>query len=187
MTALARGARSRHDDSYAAGRRVVSRSYADRLDRHCRHCAKPGGLFSAGALGVAAYQIREIRRETKKGRTLAACERYDLDPILVAAVRKLYHARISGKLNRNPRPYNPEVHTVINYLDQLAIGSKRDAYSESVLYDYMYYVFDGHFEHLIEGRIASRLGWEPVHYEAFADLCREWRKKNAEAAGKVKH
>jgi hypothetical protein len=142
-------------------------------------------IAAAGALVVAAYQIREIRREAKKGRTLAACEQYDLDPVLTQAVRTLYEARIAGDLDKNPKAFSPEMHTVINYLDQLAIGSQRDAYTESVLYDYMFFIFDGHYRDLIESTVAPRADWLPEHYEAFATLCLEWRRKHAKAAREV--
>lgn len=132
---------------------------------------------AAIALGFAAYQIRAIRKENEKGRTLAACERYDLDPILAPSVREVRVAKKSGELEKDPKKYAEDVHTVINYLDQLAIGCQSDAYNEVILFDYMKHIVEWHYANLIESKLAEGLGWHPYHYEAFARLAIEWRRK----------
>lgn len=133
---------------------------------------------AAVALGFAAYQIREIRRENKKGRTLAACERYDLDPILAPAVRIVREAKKSGELQKDPKKFSEDVHTIINYLDQLATGCVSDAYSDEILFDYMKHIVEWHYANLIESRLAECLGWQPYHHEAFTRLAIHWRRRS---------
>jgi hypothetical protein len=62
---------------------------------------------------VAWHQIGAARDEAKLNRTLAACDRYDLDPILDAASRRLHAARESGDLAKNPKSYRLELWTIL--------------------------------------------------------------------------
>jgi hypothetical protein len=56
-----------------------------------------------GVLALVAWlQVKSARDEAKRSRTLAACERYDLDPFLDQSLRRLREAHNSGDLRKDP-------------------------------------------------------------------------------------
>ena len=142
-----------------------------------------GAVSAAGALITATYQIREIRREAKRSRTLIACERYDIDPVLTACLRAVKKAKDAKALKRRAKSLSFEIHTIINYLDQLAIGSETDAYSEVIVRDYMFYIATSTYKDLIKSGIAKDLGWEPKHYQALTRMCKHWENEDAGTKG----
>src|SRR5215468_7385489 len=92
----------------------------------------------------AAMQIYFSRKEAQITRTLAACEKYDLDPTLDASCRSLAVARDSGKLLADPPAYRVDVYNVLNHLESIAIGVKHRLYSGSIVRAHMETIMKGH-------------------------------------------
>jgi hypothetical protein len=82
-------------------------------------------------------QLRSIRDEANRERTLRVCERYDTDPILDRALRRLAIGWRTGDIQRDPEKYRPFVTTVLNYLDTLAIGIAQGLYIEELARDHL--------------------------------------------------
>ncbi len=141
--------------------------------------AAQGGaaIVAAVALCVATWQIIASRAENKRARTIAVCERYDLDPFLNESIQVLRKARIDGSLYKWPYTYVSQVHTLINFFDQLAIGARKGAYKDRTLYQFMRHIVTFHHDSLIESGVAEKLEWKPEHYEAFDRMARRWKKR----------
>lgn len=108
-------------------------------------------------------QIISARREAKINRTLAACDRYDCDPVLDATCRRLAEARESGDLAANPQKYRLDLYSILNYLESIAIGVRRGLYHHEVVKDYMRPIIVGcHEEYILSGLVLRALPATPV-------------------------
>lgn len=54
--------------------------------------------LTAGLLGFAVYQVLSAKEDAKINRTLAACDKYDTDPVLDRATRRLPRSFSDGSL-----------------------------------------------------------------------------------------
>jgi hypothetical protein len=121
--------------------------------------ALASGVYDALTLALvifAVVQIRSARREARINRTLAACDRYDFDPVMDSILRKLATARDSGDLVANPQNYRLDLYSILNYLEGIAIGVDRGLYHRSVIKDYMEPVFVGCVEEYIASGLILR-------------------------------
>jgi hypothetical protein len=109
-------------------------------------------------VAVGAYQISAIRDQNRRWRTLAACERYYLDPLLDKASRALKEARESGELERNPKPLSIDVITVLNYLDGIAIGIYQGLYIEELARDHLQPMVEENVAEFLRGDTPGKLG-----------------------------
>jgi hypothetical protein len=91
-----------------------------------------------------------------QNRTLIACEKYDVDPVLDAICRKLSAAKDSGDLDSNPQTYRVDIYTVLNYLESVAIGARRGLYCRKVVRDHMEPIMVGYVEEYINTGLVSR-------------------------------
>ena len=120
-------------------------------------------LATIAVAWVAGYQISAARAEAaaardeaKRQRTLEVVSRYDHDPVLDRALRRMARARDSGRLFTDARTYRTDVIAVMNYFEAIAIGLKQDIYILEMVRDYMEPVFRSH------------IGWKPkstVHFK----------------------
>lgn len=112
----------------------------------------------------AAVQITSARREARINRTLAVCDRYDLDPQLDAFCRNIAKARDSGDLQQNPRAYRLDMCSIMNYLESMAIGVERGLYDREVVRDYMEPILRGYVKEFIaSGLLEKSRPIQPVH------------------------
>ncbi|MBR1207093.1 MULTISPECIES: hypothetical protein [unclassified Bradyrhizobium] len=116
-------------------------------------------------LVIFAYvQITSARSEARINRTLAVCDRYDLDPQLDAFCRKIAAARDNGDLEKNPRSYRLDMCSILNYLESMAIGVERGLYDKEVVRDYMEPILRGYVQEFIKSGLLERAKpIEPVH------------------------
>jgi len=121
---------------------------------------------------IGRIQVLELRHEAKQERTLEYCNRYDCDPILDGALRRLGEARETGKLIKN---YNitADVATVLNYLDGLATGIAQELYIEELAKDHMEHVFLKHVEQYLS-KDSPDLGAFRDHYKLLLKLHAKW-------------
>jgi hypothetical protein len=118
-----------------------------------------GGVYDILTLALvifAVVQILSARREAKINRTLAACDRYDCDPMLDAVCRTLAKARESGDLSVNPQAYRIDLYCILNYLESIAIGVRSGLYHGGIVKDYMEPIFVGCIEEYITSGLVVR-------------------------------
>lgn len=133
----------------------------------------------------AVWQIISARREARINRTLAACDRYDFDPIMDTILRKLADARENGDLAANPQKYRLDLYSILNYLEGLAIGVDRGLYHHDVLKDYMRPIFIGCVEEYITTGLVERAApkvpvagivADPNDYVRMVALVKRWSR-----------
>jgi hypothetical protein len=128
-------------------------------------------------LAAAREEARAAHEETRDTRTLAVCDRYDLDPALDTACRRLRRAYDNGDLKRYPERYQFDLHSLFNYLESVAIGIDRALYNDDIVRDMMEPIFRGYVEEYILSGLA---GWvDPTdggeeYYHRLRNLCRRW-------------
>ena len=107
-------------------------------------------VLTVGLLVFAIYQILSAKKDAKITRTLAACERYDLDPVLDQITRRLSIARKSGALKADPSQYSVDLTSMFNYFESLAIGVARGHYDAEIVRDQFERIFDTDIEDMKE-------------------------------------
>jgi len=125
------------------------------------------------------WQVGKLREEGKQARTVAACERYDLDPQLFLAIQKLEAAVRAKRIKKNPVKYRSDMIFVLNYLEQLAMGCNCDVYDEGLLKTFMREPFEGHVESLIDSGAAKKAkiisGDGTNTFQAMLTLHKKWQ------------
>ena len=123
---------------------------------------------------VAWWQILALRRQAKGWRTLAACEKYDLDPTLADCCSRLSKA---GRKNiqENSNEYACDITTVLNYLDGIATGIEQNLYVESLARDHLEPILTAHVDKLLTGRDANGYGVDQKGYPRLIELDKKWR------------
>jgi hypothetical protein len=123
---------------------------------------------------VAWYQIGAARDEAKLNRTLAACDRYDLDPVLDARSRRLAEVRDAGDLQGKVKAYRLDIFSILNYLESIAIGIEQGLYDENLVREYMEPIFVGCVEEYISSGVLQALDYAPTDFAKSAALCKKW-------------
>jgi hypothetical protein len=132
-----------------------------------------------GALGVAAYQIRALRRDQKAWRTLEACERYERDPTLTKICECLRDARDKGELDKNPRPFRLEASTLLNYCDGIAIGVVQKFYVERIVKDHLEPIIRDHVREFLSDQMAPRIEIDPKSFARLVEMINRWDQPRA--------
>src|SRR3954469_7069390 len=109
------------------------------------------GLATATLVIVGTVQIRSIRKEGRRERTLAICHRYDSDPVLVASLYRLAKLRKTREVT-DQSEFETDVLTLLNYLDNVAIGISRGVYLERLAYDHIHAVVIGCWKEYVVDR-----------------------------------
>ena len=115
------------------------------------------GLSEQIRLSREADQNAE--RRTREWETLKACDRYDVDPILDAAMLRIYTCSERGTNYRNETIDKRDFLCVLNYLDSLATGIQQNLYIEEIIKDHMALVVRKHVTDLLESGIVEREGY----------------------------
>jgi hypothetical protein len=91
------------------------------------------GVGSIGATSLAGFiavaQTLHEAEQRKLDRTIAACDKYEVDPTIASSYRDLY-----GDIREGYLPTRIDAVTFLNYLESLAYGANND------LYDYGYVI-----------------------------------------------
>lgn len=128
-------------------------------------------------VAVGIFQIRSIRAEAQRSRTLDFCNRYDQDPILDLCLRRLWEARRSGDLKKDSEAYRPDIATLLNYLDSLAVGIEQGLYIEELARDHIEPLIHRHVNQYLTTDAIShlRLEWlERSNYTSLVKLSERW-------------
>lgn len=131
---------------------------------------------------VGLRQLKKITEQTKaandqkkKWASIAACERYDSDPILDEATKVIWNKRQSPTDYSNVKEYEREVIILLNYLDSLAIGVEQKLYFETIIRD--------HMEPIINHAVEKFLLVDPCIFnkkdlQALVDLYNRWHSRS---------
>jgi hypothetical protein len=137
-------------------------------------------LLTAGLLAFAVYQVLSTREDAKISRTLAACDRYDFDPILDRVTRRVSRAYDDGSLREDPKKYTTDLYSLFNYFESIAIGVNRGQYDEGIVRDQLKEIIDDYVDDLILSGIS---GWadipagegEEEYFNNMMTLYRKWK------------
>ena len=69
-------------------------------------------------------------RRTREWETIKACERYNFDPVIEAATKRVWEASKNGADYKRPEVAQRDLVVVLNYLDGIAIGVGQGLYIE---------------------------------------------------------
>lgn len=131
-------------------------------------------------VAVGFRQLRSIRAEAKKERTLAICHRYDIDPVLDVSLRSLWILQTSGnKTAKELKKHRPDIVTVLNYLDSIAVGIEQELYIEELARDHIESIVKTHVEQYLKGTTPKSAGLNPDHYKSLTKLCDSWSEVHA--------
>jgi hypothetical protein len=103
-------------------------------------------ILTGGLLAFAVYQVLSTKEDAKITRTLAACERYDIDPVLDQITRRISIAYNNGSLHTNPERYAVDLNSLFNYFESLAIGVARGHYDADIVRDQFETIMNSHIE-----------------------------------------
>jgi hypothetical protein len=135
-------------------------------------------LLTAGLLVFAIYQVLTIKRDAKINRTLAVCERYDIDPVLDQIVRRLDQARDDDTLRNEPKKYSVDLDSLFNYFESIAIGVNRGHYDRDIVRDQFEVIMTDHIEQMSGIRKWSETGGtdDIEHFDKMMNLYRHWKQ-----------
>jgi hypothetical protein len=135
-------------------------------------------LLTTGLLFFAIYQVLSVKRDAKINRTLAACERYDIDPVLDQITRRLSIAEDDGCLRSNPKSYSVDLNSLFNYFESLAIGVDRGHYDADIVRDQFETIMIAHIESMDGVGNWSRVSSGPRdidHFDKMMALYANWK------------
>jgi hypothetical protein len=114
-----------------------------------------------------AAQIRLTReadenteRRQREWATVAACERYDVDPVLEEVTSRIWDASGGGTNYRDPKVQKRDLVCLLNYMDSLAIGIRQDLYIEGIVKAHMKLVLSKAVREFILSGLVPREGYD---------------------------
>lgn len=135
------------------------------------------GFAMIAAAAIAWSQIHLLRRDQKNWETLKACEKYDTDSVLMAALQILRDARNSGDLTNSPKKYSLEMITILNYFEGIIIGIEQRFYNEDIVYDHLKPIIEDHVsEFLSEPCRSAILAGQLDSYSRLTQKLDEWKR-----------
>jgi hypothetical protein len=147
-------------------------------------------LATVGLAAVAWYQIAaarteaiSARAEAKRTRTLEVVSRYDHDPVLDRALRRMARARDSRQLFDNTRLYRTDIVAIMNYFESIAIGLQQDIYIAEMVRDYMESIVRSHIDEIEKEKIFDKIGSDPDDFEHICALNKRWKKSQMHFKG----
>ena len=140
-----------------------------------------GLVVATVALAVVAYaQLRAERERRLESETLQSCTRFDIDPILYQANRRIWDAARNGP-DRSKVDYTKadehDVITVANYLDGIAIGVLQGLYSDEIVRDHLGPSMGRYINTIIPAVFGNK-----DDYDAMVDVCSAWNAGKAVVA-----
>jgi hypothetical protein len=133
------------------------------------YCGLTGGL-----LLFAVRQIRSAKTDAKITRTLAACDRYDTDPVLDRVINRLADALDDGSIAKTPKAFSVDMSGLFNYFESIAIGVSRGLYDKDIVSDQLKPIIIDHVDDLI---LSGLTGWKnpSEDFDHLMKLYREWK------------
>ncbi|MBK1695677.1 DUF4760 domain-containing protein [Rhodovibrio salinarum] len=134
------------------------------------------GIFVAAAvqLQLIRSQIRLNADENRQRATVAACERFDTDPVIHQITKRIWTASAGGKHYDPDHIDTHDLIALLNYFDALAIGVEQGFYDEAVVKAHMSIIIAHAVSTFIltepSGRFVKAEG-----YEALVRLHDKWR------------
>jgi hypothetical protein len=132
---------------------------------------------------VGRNQLVLLREENKRSRTLAVCERYDTDPVLDNALRNLWKGWRSRDIHHNPRRYNIDLATLLNFLESICTGIEAGIYDGEIVKRYFQETFRIHIEDYVTSGLAGRMGLERSAYVKIVDSSALWDSEGSDDVG----
>ena len=135
-------------------------------------------LLTAGLLVFAIYQVLSTRRDAKINRTLAACDRYDIDPIIDGVARRISAAWDDGDLKSNPAKYKTDLYSIFNYFESIAIGVARGQYDADIVRDQLEHIMTAYVDDLILSDIGCwplPIGGDNPDFDHVMKLYHKWK------------
>ena len=132
-------------------------------------------IYAIKTIEQSKVQVGAALDDAKKWKTIEACERYDTDAVLDQALRNLRKAILSGGLKKYPKKYKPDMVTVLNYLDGIAIGVSQGVLVEEIVKDQIRSIFVTHFEEFMDSGLAEKAGIKKTNYMHLCELVEKWR------------
>ncbi len=131
--------------------------------------------LTAGLLGFAVYQVRSVKAEAKITRTLAACDRYDTDPVLDRVTNRIATALDDGSLAANPKDFSVDMKGIFNYFESIAIGVSRGLYDRDIVRDQLEPIIIDYVDDLI---LSGIIGWKDPdqYFEHMMKLYKDWKR-----------
>ena len=109
-------------------------------------------------LGGIKEQIKQDSNQDRRRNTLEACQRFEKDPIIKDAMKRLWNVTVNGTdYTKLTDEYKFEALTLLNYLQSLAIGIKQKVYLEEMVKDFLQERVEKEVKVLIKGE--SGKGW----------------------------
>jgi hypothetical protein len=138
-------------------------------------------LATCGIFVAAAVQLQLIRRQIQLGAeenrqraTVAACERFDTDPVIHQITKRIWTASAGGKHYDPDHIDTHDLIALLNYFDALAIGVEQGFYDEAVVKAHMSLIVAHAVSTFVltnpPGRFVQAEG-----YEALVRLHQRWR------------
>jgi hypothetical protein len=131
-------------------------------------------LFTGLLAWIAWKQLGDIKAQQRGWESLKACERYDSDPEITRALRRLRRARKCGDIPNDPAAVSFDFATVLNYLEALATGIEQGFYDEKIVRDHMQPIADFHIGEVFAPLMLEKLDAEnpdaPSYRESYARL-----------------
>jgi hypothetical protein len=136
-------------------------------------------LLTVGILFFAYIQVSAARTEARISRTLAACDRYDTDPVLDQVTRRLSEDFTDGKIAAAPEKYRVDLHSIFNYFESIAIGVSRKLYDEPIVKDHLESIIRDYVRDFVRTGITERVGIKigeraEEDFNTLAALCKKW-------------
>jgi hypothetical protein len=133
-------------------------------------------LFAATILlvGVGVYQIRSIREEEKRKRTLDICAQYETNLVLHLCATQVARSRDSGDIQANPARYRPYMVGLLNYLESVEIGIAQGLYDEEIAFDQLEAIVRGHVSRYIDSGLIQRAGSDPQNFRRVIAMRDRW-------------
>lgn len=133
--------------------------------------------LTAALLVFAIVQILSTREDAKITRTLAACERYDIDPIMDRVTRRLSWAYDNESLRTDPDKYTIDLNSLFNYFESMAIGVSRGHYDGDIVRDQLESIMIGHIEVMTNTDWGDATGrYDIEDFNNMMKLYRSWKE-----------
>ena len=131
------------------------------------------GLIAATVVLVAVglYQTNRLVDDARLNRSLAACDRYDHDPIIDHCLRRI---RFRQAVFNDPANFRIDVSTLLNYLDGLASGANQNTYSKPFVMEHMRSIMLHHAQEFLNAEARALFRLEKKDYEALLRLLDLW-------------
>ena len=134
-------------------------------------------VVASRQLSLLARQSRDAHIQERGWRTLAACERYESDPVLDRCLRNIFSAKQSMLWLENPAALRIDVTTILNYLDGIATGIEQRLYVTEIVRDQLEPIVKWHVGEYLEPAKAKAIGIDPAEFPRLIAICEQWSRE----------